>query len=111
MSDTTGKSIECRVSEWTRFSCSALSVVVNAQADARRRASEEQGVCIQAGDQHRPPHHNYQAANERPFLFPKNNPQQQLINRSFFCRKCWTPKRRLQLNHANATINWMLFDI
>ena len=25
---TTGKSIECRVSEWTRYPCSALSVVV-----------------------------------------------------------------------------------
>ena len=24
---TTGKSIECRVSEWTRYPCSALSVV------------------------------------------------------------------------------------
>lgn len=36
---------------------SALSVVVNAQADARRRASEEQGACIQAGDQHWPPQH------------------------------------------------------
>lgn len=38
----TGKSAECRVSEWTRYPCSALSVVVNAQADAQRRA--EAGV-------------------------------------------------------------------
>ncbi|EOW7412114.1 hypothetical protein ACOGRP_000848, partial [Escherichia coli] len=37
---------------------SALSGVVNAQADARRRASEEQGACIQAGDQRRPPQPN-----------------------------------------------------
>ena len=55
----TGKSIVCRVSEWTRYPCSALSVVVNAQADARRKASEEQGACIQAGDQHRPPQPHY----------------------------------------------------
>lgn len=54
---TTGKSIEIDRRSWAQglFEVSALSVVVNAQADARRRASEEQGACIQAGDQHRPP--------------------------------------------------------
>lgn len=36
---TTGKSIECRVSEWTRYPCSALIVVVNAQADALMTSS------------------------------------------------------------------------